>query len=105
MEVLTSLGLSLLPAVILVSLRVGVALVSFPAPFSDGAPVQVRAALGLGQRPLGEQGVGVAVDDSHDLVLLRGARCGLLQCAFVAPGCHHRAPVRSLIESYVVNCL
>ena len=47
MEALTSLGLSLLPAVLLVSLRVGVALASFPAPFSEGAPTQVRAALGL----------------------------------------------------------
>ena len=35
MEALSTLGLALLPSVMLVSLRVGVALVSFPAPFSD----------------------------------------------------------------------
>ncbi len=47
MEALSTLGLALLPTVMLVSLRVGVALVSFPAPFSDLAPAQVRVALSL----------------------------------------------------------
>jgi len=37
----------LVPYVILVSVRVGVALASLPAPFGSGAPNQVRAALGL----------------------------------------------------------
>jgi flagellar biosynthetic protein FliR len=46
-EALTALGLGLLPMVLLVSIRVGIALIAFPAPFSEVAPPQVRAALGL----------------------------------------------------------
>ena len=47
MEALSAVGLALLPMVLLVSIRVAVALISFPAPFSEVAPPQVRAALGV----------------------------------------------------------
>ncbi len=47
MEALSAVGLALLPLVLLVSIRVGVALASLPAPFGDVAPPQVRAALGV----------------------------------------------------------
>jgi len=47
MDALSAVGLTMLPMVLLVSIRVGVALASFPAPFSDLAPMQVRAALGM----------------------------------------------------------
>ena len=47
MDALSAVGLALLPMVLLVSIRVGVALTSLPAPFGDVAPPQVRAALGV----------------------------------------------------------
>ncbi len=39
--------LPIIPLVMLVSVRVGVALASLPAPLGSGAPMQIRAALGL----------------------------------------------------------
>ena len=37
----------LLPLIVLMSIRIGVALASLPAPFGTGAPLQVRAGLGI----------------------------------------------------------
>lgn len=38
---------SLVPLIVLLSLRVGVAIATLPAPFGSGAPTQVRAVLGV----------------------------------------------------------